>query len=194
MNRIRRYYKPFLDQKRVSLRTSSMARRRAITSLNKVGEAYGVVVNRNGSVSRRPIGTASVKRRKLKHKFLNNDKKEMDLKEIFKSNRFITTSKQKESSDSTTKDILKSSSQPNIRSVCTIPSNMKSTKKIRINPKLNVETTCTTNSKTGTQQNPPNMSNKEQKSLNSSSESPHQSKPVKSSPLTKLKNFMKIRS
>jgi tRNA(Ile)-lysidine synthase TilS/MesJ len=141
MNRIRKHYKPFLDQKRVNLRTSSMARRRAILSLNKVGEAYGVVVNKNGGVSRRPIGTASVKRRKLKYKISSNDKKEIDLKEIFKSNRFITTSNPKESSYSTSKNILKSSSQPNLRSVYTIPSNLKSTRKIKINSKLNVETT-----------------------------------------------------
>lgn len=66
MNRIRKkFFKPFLDQKRVTLRTSSMSRRRMVTSLNKVGEVYGVSVQQDGQVIKRPPATADTKKRKI---------------------------------------------------------------------------------------------------------------------------------
>uniref|UniRef100_A0A7S3JFL3 Uncharacterized protein n=1 Tax=Euplotes harpa TaxID=151035 RepID=A0A7S3JFL3_9SPIT len=79
MNRIRnKFFKPFLDHKRVSLRSSSMARRKAISSLQKVGEAYGVILHSNGCVSRRPPATADVKKRPVRYKLSNNQNEQHD--------------------------------------------------------------------------------------------------------------------
>lgn len=98
MNRIRKkYFKPFMDAKRVTLRTSSLAKRKSFKSrsckqyfiggINKIGQAYGVKMQNNGNLVKRSAGTA-FGRRRIKYKQVNHDEQKKELQEIFANNRY----------------------------------------------------------------------------------------------------------
>ena len=84
MNRIRnKFFKPFVDNKRTTLRSSSMARRRNMNSLNRVGAAYGVAVKNNGEVYKKTPKTANTGKRKIKYKHVDQSEKKKILHEVF---------------------------------------------------------------------------------------------------------------
>ena len=155
MNRIRnKFFKPFLDQKRVNLKSSSMARRRFLNSLNKVGSAYGVIVQENGNVVRKAPGTAGLKRRRIKYKALGSDEKKKEIQTAFGEKNFIVSSQPRLEYVSEQKELLNSGSQieeekPKLKtativSSARIPSSLKQGKKPVINPNYFIETFSTT--------------------------------------------------
>lgn len=155
MNRIRnKFFKPFSDQKRVNLKTSSMARRRFLNSLNKVGSAYGVIVQENGNVVRKAPGTAGLKRRRIKYKILDSDEKKKEIQTACGTNNFIVSSQPRLENVSEQREILQSAVQSDehtskmkiatITSSIKIPSNVKQAKKPVISPNFFIETFSTT--------------------------------------------------
>jgi hypothetical protein len=67
-----------MDAKRMSL----------IGGVNKIGEAYGVMMQENGNLVKKSPRT-SHGRRRIKYKFINHNEQKNKLQEIFASNRYI---------------------------------------------------------------------------------------------------------
>lgn len=118
--RVNKFCKPLLEQKRGRLSfcliaykpeswtfivsTGSMARRKIGSSLNKVGEVYGVVYSNGNSIhfwtfathfwivlttsstgmfTKKSPGTADVKKRRIKYKLIDFEKKKKELYDVF---------------------------------------------------------------------------------------------------------------